>query len=107
MKWLRNLRENLAPARRLVVHPDDSLPAAMPRRDVVVARDGEEDWAAGILCPCGCGEVLELMLIPEARPRWSLSVDGKRRPTLHPSIWRDTGCRSHFWLRNGRVRWCD
>ncbi|WP_425373246.1 DUF6527 family protein, partial [Klebsiella pneumoniae] len=33
-------------------------------------------------------------------------VDGKGRPTLYPSIWRTTGCRSHFWVRIGRIHWC-
>ena len=107
MRWLKNLRERFSPTRRLVIHDDDSLPAKLPRRDLVVARDGGEDWAAGMMCPCGCNEVLELMLVPEVRPRWRLVVDDKRRPSLHPSVWRDTGCRSHFWLQQGRVRWCE
>lgn len=107
MRWLRGLKEHLAPRRRLVVHDDDSLPDKLPRRDLVVARDDGEDWAAGLMCPCGCGAVLELMLIAEARPNWKLSVDHRGRPSLYPSIWRDTGCRSHFWLHRGRVRWCD
>ncbi|MDM9644782.1 DUF6527 family protein [Rhizobium sp. S163] len=29
------------------------------------------------------------------------------RPTLHPSVWRNSGCRSHFWVRRGRIAWCD
>ncbi|WP_228480154.1 DUF6527 family protein [Pseudomonas aeruginosa] len=51
-------------------------------------------------------DVLEVALIKGARQRWSLSVDGKGRPTLYPSIWRTTGCRSHFWVRKGRIHWC-
>lgn len=106
MRWLRNLGERLRPARKLQIHADDSLPPVMPRRDVVVAREGDENWAAGLSCPCGCGDVLELMLIPEARPRWRLTVDPKNRPSLYPSVWRDGRCGAHFWLRDGRVRWC-
>ena len=106
MLWLKNLWERMRPARLLLVHPDDSLPPLLPRRDVVVARDGDEDWAFGMHCPCGCGAVLELMLVPEVRPHWRLSVDRQGRPTLFPSVWRDLGCGSHFWLRAGRVVWC-
>ncbi|WP_248306350.1 DUF6527 family protein [Devosia oryzisoli] len=58
-------------------------------------------------CPCGCGATIELMVIPEARPRWSITTDAQRRPTLHPSVWRKTGCKSHFWVREGRIQWCD
>ncbi|WP_460931245.1 DUF6527 family protein [Oleiagrimonas citrea] len=58
-------------------------------------------------CPCGCGQIIELMLIHEVRPRWDLRVDEAGRPSLHPSIWLQRGCRSHFWLKHGRIHWCD
>lgn len=95
------------PARRLRVTAGDSLPSQLPWRDLVLARDDREDWCVGMRCPCGCGDPIELMLIREVNPRWSMSLDGDSRPTLHPSVWRKTGCRSHFWLRNGRVQWCE
>ncbi|WP_366809845.1 DUF6527 family protein [Sphingomonas sp.] len=79
----------------------------LPRRDLVVARHDQEDWSVGLRCPCGCGETIELMLLPEVRPRWSLTLDQLDRPSLSPSVWRRTGCRSHFWLRCGRVTWCE
>jgi hypothetical protein len=25
---------------------------------------------------------------------------------LYPSVWRKGGCRSHFIMRKGRIRWC-
>nr|WP_291162796.1 DUF6527 family protein [Hyphomicrobium sp.] len=57
-------------------------------------------------CPCGCGATIELMILPGANPRWSIQVDEVGRPTLQPSVWRQTGCRSHFWVRRGRIQWC-
>ncbi|MHA6766945.1 DUF6527 family protein [Sphingobium ummariense] len=51
--------------------------------------------------------MLEIALLEEARPRWSLEIDQRGRPSLSPSVWRKTGCGAHFWLRKGRVRWCD
>lgn len=106
MKWWKNLLEALLPRRRLRVHTDDTLPDTLPFRDLVVARDGGEDWSVGLRCPCGCGDILELMLLPEARPRWTLAQSPLGYPTLHPSVWRDRACGSHFWIRNGRVYWC-
>jgi hypothetical protein len=47
------------------------------------------------------------MLIPEVKPRWRLLVDRHGHPSLKPSIWRETGCRSHFWLKHGRIVWCE
>jgi len=34
-------------------------------------------------------------------------LDAFERPSLKPSIWLQGGCRSHFWVRRGRVEWCD
>ncbi|OAH21855.1 hypothetical protein AX289_25320 [Methylorubrum populi] len=106
-RWWRDVWARLGPRRRLVVVDGDSLPLRMPRRDLVLARDGGEDWCVGMLCPCGCGDTIELLVIREARPRWDIVVNGDGRPSLSPSIWRQTGCRSHFWVRHGRVDWCD
>ena len=104
--WWARLWERTSPALGLVIVSGDSLPKDLPNRDLVLARDGDEDWCIGMKCPCGCGRVLELLLIPEASPRWTLAIDGKGRPTLHPSVWVKDGCRSHFWVRSGRIDWC-
>lgn len=105
-QWLRRTWEKLTPARRLQIIKGDSLPAVLPRRDLVLARDDGEDWCVGMRCPCGCGRTIELLVIPEAKPRWDIKVDGRGYPTLSPSVWLQKGCRSHFWVRNGRVTWC-
>lgn len=57
-------------------------------------------------CPCGCGDSITLSLQAIHKPHWSLSETESLRPTLYPSIWRDVGCLSHFWVRDGRVFWC-
>lgn len=104
-RWWLRIKERLLPARRVVVVDGDELPAKPPIRQLVLLRDGDEDWFVSMRCPCGCGQRIELPLLPEVRPRWSLRVDERRRPTLHPSVWLKEGCRSHFLLRAGRVIW--
>ena len=106
-RWWRRLTSRVLPARRLRIIEGDSLPRNLPWRNVVLARDGEEDWCVGMRCPCGCGHTIELLLIREAAPRWNLSTDAHGLPTLKPSVWRQTGCRSHFWVRSGRIDWCE
>ncbi|WP_363320789.1 DUF6527 family protein [Acidiferrobacter sp.] len=105
--WWRRLKARLLPARHLQIVEGDSLPGRIPFRDVVLARDGNEDWCVGLRCPCGCGETIELLLIREAAPRWDLNIDAKGLTSLKPSVWLKKGCRSHFWLIRGRVHWCD
>jgi hypothetical protein len=104
--WWKNTCEKLMPRRRLHVIEGDSLPKRLPRRDLVLARDDGEDWCVGLRCPCGCGDILELLVVAEAKPRWEIVIDNRGKPSLSPSIWRKTGCHSHFWLSKGRVRWC-
>ena len=57
-------------------------------------------------CPCHCGDVITLSLQPIHTPSWKLSLSEEKRPTLYPSVWRDSGCYSHFWVKDGRVFWC-
>jgi hypothetical protein len=106
-KWLRRAWDRFGPRRGLKILEGDSLPERLPRRDLVLAREGDEDWCVGMRCPCGCGQSIELLLVREAKPRWDLLIDPSGHPSLRPSVWLQTGCRSHFWLRRGRVEWCD
>lgn len=107
MSWVRRLWDRYGPARRLVLVEGDTLPTSLPKRDLVLARDDGDDWSVGMRCPCGCGETIELMILEEARPRWDVSLNASSRPSLHPSVWRRTGCKSHFWVKDGRIHWCD
>jgi hypothetical protein len=105
--WWRRFKARVLPARHLNIIKGDSLPQQLPRRHVVLARDGNEDWCVGMHCPCGCGRTIELLVVQGVAPRWDLHVDDRGLPTLEPSVFLQTGCRSHFWLRQGRVQWCD
>jgi len=72
---------------------------------VVVVHKGDPYWAM-FRCPCGCDSVISLPLRPPHQPRWQCSADPVGRPTLTPSVWRNSGCRSHFCIERGRVLWC-
>jgi len=97
--------EWFAPDRKVVVLEGDTLPARLPLRDLVLLKDDGEDWSVGLRCPCGCGDTIELLLLPGVKPRWDIDIDEIGRPTVSPSVWKATGCKSHFWVRTGRVVW--
>jgi len=105
-RWLRRAWQSYGPRRKIKAIVGDSLPKHLPSRNLVLARDDGDDWCVGLRCPCGCGETIELLVIDEARPRWDVTIR-RGRPTLRPSVWRKVGCRSHFWVRDGRIIWCD
>lgn len=52
-------------------------------------------------CPCGCGERFPINLDPRAGPAWRIYGGG--RTSLYPSVWRDSGCKSHYIIWNGRI----
>lgn len=85
----------------------DTLPSAIPPGRLMHMVDNGENWSVGFNCPCGCGDIIELLLLPDVDPHWTLTVDNINRPTLQPSVWKRTGCKSHFWLRQGRVIWAE
>lgn len=93
------------PPRKLKVIQGDTLPAKMPMRTLILARDGSEDWCIGLKCPCGCGRTIELLLPEDMSPNWSYKLDGQGQATLSPSVWLKGGCASHFWIRQGRIEW--
>ena len=105
--WWRRFLEAICPRRALRIIEGDTLPAKLPFRSLVLAREDGEDWCVGLRCPCGCGQRLEMMLLKNVKPRWDVTFDSRGRVTLHPSVWLRTGCRSHFWIRAGKVVWCD
>lgn len=105
--WWRKFVAAISPRRRLRVIEGDTLPDELPYRDLVLARDDGDDWSVGMRCPCGCGERLEMMILKGVKPRWDINLNSRGHASLHPSVWRRTGCKSHFWVRHGRIVWCD
>lgn len=74
---------------------------------IVLVRDGHRlKWAA-LKCPCGCGEIIQVPLMKSVSPHWDIRVEENNTITLSPSLWRAEGCKSHFFLRAGRVFWCE
>ena len=109
MNWLKRLSRRLRRKRSkfsLVWHSGDTPPDRLKRGQLVVAHEDGELWVAAMRCPCGCGERIELVLLPTVKPSWKLRWNSPKSPTLFPSIHRTTGCKSHFWLRRGRIQWC-
>jgi hypothetical protein len=103
-RWLREL-----------VHPDrarlrvvrcDELPLKMATEAVYVLGEGPNRWFAALLCPCGCRSLVQVSLLPDAEPRWTLTEHTDGSISLYPSIWRKVGCRAHFFVRRSTIVWC-
>jgi hypothetical protein len=57
-------------------------------------------------CPDGCGEELTINVDRRSGPAWRYYLNGTAL-SIYPSIWRDTGCGSHFIVWRSKLYWCD
>ena len=83
----------------------DDLPDDLESGVLFIVGLGQARWCAALLCPCGCGDLIQLNLLADVRPNWDLTLERSGRPSLEPSVWRTRGCRSHFWILGGYVYW--
>jgi len=105
-------RTSLRPSRRkesyksvLFVENHRKASEALGKKDaLVVVQRGRPRWLK-MRCPCGCGEIISLNLDRAAGENWHLVMqDGK--VGLFPSVWRDSGCQSHFILWRNVAYFC-
>jgi len=102
VKWLFPGRAGLY----TVTYSEDE-PPSVERAIVYVIGERGYEWMAALVCPCGCGQIIKLNLLPHSsRPVWKVYPDSRNRATVAPSVWRTVGCRSHFIVRAGRIHWC-
>jgi hypothetical protein len=80
--------------------PDKLLPDLL-----YIVRNENYDWQAVMRCPCGCNKTLQMNLIREYHPSWKYKIE-KKAISLYPSIHRQVGCKSHFFLTKGKIVWC-
>jgi len=81
------------------------IPDKLQTERLYVAGEDGYAWSAAMLCPCGCGKVLEMNLLPDAQPCWTFTESPDGLASLHPSVWLKTDCEAHFCLHKGKVRW--
>jgi hypothetical protein len=56
-----------------------------------------------LMCPCGCGEQFPINLDSRAGPAWRLYRGQNESLTLYPSVWRESGCESHFIIWRDQI----
>jgi hypothetical protein len=54
------------------------------------------------LCPCGCGNKASIPTKPQWKDGWTIDPEG---PTLSPSLLHQWPCKSHYFIRDGKVVW--
>jgi hypothetical protein len=109
MTWLARIckwfRDGLGLPPLLVGVLVEEPPETIETQRVYLVADGHEPWSAGLACPCGCGEFIQLSLLSRDRPHWRAQRHWNGTVTLYPSVWRIKGCRSHFFVTRGQIQW--
>jgi len=82
----------------------DIIPKKLKPGILYIEGESQSEQFASLLCPCGCKEEINLNLEPEEKPCWVLN--GGRRTDLSPSIWKSSNCKSHFFIKKGKIKWC-
>ena len=89
-----------------VLVADHPLPKAMEAGKIyIVCGPGYQKWAV-FRCPKHEEEIVQLSLMQNRRPRWTIAMDFLDRPTIHPSVRQLDGAYAHFWVESGCVDWC-
>jgi hypothetical protein len=70
--------------------------------DTVLIERGTPQWLL-MVCPCGCGEILPINLDRRSGPAWKLYKHPRHGISLFPSVWRETGCESHFIIWRDQI----
>ena len=104
--WLRSTsrkhRKQIAPYRLVSTQ---EMPETPQVSEFYLLGQKKHPWAAAFLCPCGCEAMIQLNLLSEATPCWKVRKHLDSSVSVSPSVNRITGCRSHFWIRKGIVKW--
>ncbi|WP_293914076.1 DUF6527 family protein [Deinococcus sp.] len=61
--------------------------------------------AVVMACPCGCPDPVVVPVDGAVSGAWRVRYKSERL-TLMPSVWRKSGCGSHFILWKNEVHWC-
>lgn len=70
--------------------------------DAVLVERGNPRWLI-LGCPCGCGEKFPINLDARVGPAWNLYRRSPNNLTIYPSVWRDSGCKSHYVIWRGNI----
>lgn len=70
--------------------------------DAVLITRGRPRWLV-LKCPCGCEDEIPINLDERAGKAWRIFNSKENEVSIYPSIWRETGCLSHFIIHNDKI----
>lgn len=84
----------------------EDLPVRVEKGIIYMVGENDWIWCVAMLCPCGCKATVQLSTLADVRPCWRVTEHTDKTISLQPSVWRQVGCRSHFFVKHGLIEWC-
>lgn len=105
LKWFLSLRNKLFKESEVYsIRYCEDVPDNVKPYVIYVIGENKCYWMALFKCPCGCDDEINLNLLDNTSPSWEIdhNVD---EPSISPSIRRIKKCKSHFFIKRGKVVW--
>ncbi len=83
----------------------EDLPEKINDNIIYIVGENGFYWMLGFNCPCGCKDIIHLSLLQDTSPKWNFKLNKNDSLSISPSIWRKMGCKSHFFIKNSKVKW--
>jgi hypothetical protein len=101
--WYRCVRFVQTPwfyRRKFRIVRSEELPDKLKKHKLYAI--GEDvPWLAALQCPCGCGEIVQLSLLENDRPRWRLRKEKDGTAPSHPQFGKAKGANPTFFSETG------
>ena len=90
---------------KIEIIPDNPNPDIIEKNIIYVVGGLKYTKWAYFKCPCGCNDTIMLSLNKHDFPSWSVKQDKFGRASISPSINKLDGCKSHFFIKKGKLKW--
>lgn len=84
----------------------DDVPEKISTYVIYIVLNEGFAWQILLECPCGCGEAINLSLLKDSEEHWCITLNRDNSISVKPSIHRTVGCKSHFFITDGKIEWC-
>lgn len=105
LRFIRGLLLRIRRRRKFTAleYIDDKL--TVMRSNTIYVLGDPYPWSILMVCPCGCGDYIELNLIEELSPSWRYNIHPTGMVSIYPSVWHLEKCGAHFSVKEGMIHW--
>jgi hypothetical protein len=104
--FVNKLRKKLNNEAIYKINLSDEFPDEFEGDIIYIRGEKKYLWSFAMECPCGCRDIIYANLITDEHPFWKITWNLNGTISISPSIWRNKGCRSHFFIKNCKIDWC-